>query len=86
MNYRVDWAPRAEQRLAAAWLTAADRTAVAVAAARLDAYLARDPLHLGDALDSSVHRVAFFEPIGAEFEVIEDDKRVIVQGVFTTTG
>jgi hypothetical protein len=82
MNYRVDWAPRAEQQLAAAWIAATDRAAVTTAAARLDAYLARDPLRLGDALDSSVYRIAFIDPLGAEFEVIEDDKRVIVQGVF----
>ena len=82
MNYRVDWAPRAEQQLAAIWMAAVDRAAVTTAVARLDAYLARDPLHLGDALDSSVHRIAFVDPVGAEFEVIEDDKRVIVQGVF----
>jgi hypothetical protein len=31
---------------------------------------------------SSVHRIAVRDTIGIEFEVIEDDKRVIVHGVF----
>jgi hypothetical protein len=32
-------------------------------------------------MESSVHRVASFDLLGIEFEIIEDDKRV-VQGVF----
>jgi hypothetical protein len=31
---------------------------------------------------STVHRLAFYAPLGIEFEVIENDKRVIVQAVF----
>jgi hypothetical protein len=40
------------------------------------------PLDFGEPWASSVHRIAARDPIGIEFEVIEDDKRVIVHGVF----
>lgn len=82
MNYQVDWTPPAEQDLADRWLSATDREAVTVAAEWLDEQLATDPLRLGEPWGSSVHRIAVSGPIGVEFEVIEDDKRVIVHGVF----
>lgn len=82
MTYRVDWTTIAEDHLADIWLAAADRGAVTAAAAWLEAELARDPLRLGDPLDASVHRVASFGPLAVEFEVIEDDKRVIVNAAF----
>lgn len=82
MRYEVLWGPVAVQQLAAIWLAAADRNAVTAAADRLDRWLARIPLQLGESRTSSVHRVAYHDPIGVEYEVIEDDKRVIVQGVF----
>jgi hypothetical protein len=82
MSYRVEWTPDTENDLAALWNAATDRGAVTAATAWLDARLARDPIHLGQPWGSSVHRVAVRDPIGVEFEVIEDDKRVIVHGVF----
>ncbi len=85
MSYEVVWGPRAEGMLADAWLDAFDRNAVTEAAANLDLQLAHDPLRLGESRTSSVHRVAYFLPLGVEFEVVEDDKRVIVQGVFTVS-
>ena len=81
MTYEV-WAAKAENQLAVAWTAAADRNAVTDAAARLDRVLMREPLKVGESRSSSVHRVAYDHPLGVEFEVIEDDKRVIVQGVF----
>lgn len=83
MNYEVVWGPVIEGQLAAVWIASDDRAAVAAAAHRLDQALARNPLALGEARDSSVRRVAFDHPLGIEFEVIEDDKRVIVQAVFS---
>jgi hypothetical protein len=82
MSYRVDWTKSAEQDLAALWTDSTDRNAVTAAAEWLDDHLARDPLHFGQPWASSVHRIAVRDPIGIEFEVIEDDKRVIVHGVF----
>jgi hypothetical protein len=83
MKYEVHWNAWAEAELAAIWLAAADRVAVTRAAAWLDDHLGRSPLQLGESRTSSVYRLAFRSPLGLEFEVIEDDKRVIVQAVFT---
>lgn len=82
MKYEVIWYRKAEQELAALWLSADDRNAISRTAAELDRSLARAPLELGESRASSVQRVAFVPPLGIEFEVIEDDNRVIVQGVF----
>jgi hypothetical protein len=84
MKYQVRWDPVAEAELAAIWLAAADRHAVTRATKWFDDQLARSPLGLGESRASSVHRLAYFAPLGIEFEVIEDDKRVIVQAVFGT--
>lgn len=84
MNYQVDWIPAAEQDLAALGNAATDPNAATAAAEWLDDYLARDPLHFGQPWGSSVHRIAVRDPIGVEFEVIEDDRRVLVHGAFAT--
>ncbi len=85
MKYSVIWQRVAEGELAPVWLAASDRNAVTRAASRLDAQLASDPLHLGESRTSSVHRIAFDSPLGVEFEIVEDDKLVIVQGVFAVS-
>ena len=82
MKYEVLWDARAEADLAAVWLAATDRHAVTRASSWFDDQLARLPLQLGESRASSVHRLAFYSPLGIEFEVIEDDKRVVVQAVF----
>lgn len=82
MNYRIEWTEEAENDLARLWNNAADRNAVAAASDWLDNRLACDPLHFGESWGSSVHRIAVRDPIGIEFEVIEDDKFVLVHGVF----
>jgi plasmid stabilization system protein ParE len=82
VNYTVEWTEDAESDLAALWLAAIDRAAFNAAANWLDARLARDPLRLGQPWASSVHRIVVRDSIGVEFEVIEDDKRVLVHGVF----
>ncbi len=68
--------------LARIWIASADRTSVTVAAASLETALALQPLKIGESRSSSVHRVAYEHPLGIEYEVVEDDKKVIVQGVF----
>lgn len=85
MKYQVIWVTVAEHDLAAIWLDAPDRKAVTSAVQVLDVKLRRDRLHLGESRKSSFHRVAFEHPLGIEFEVIEDDKKVIVQGVWRAT-
>jgi len=84
MNYTVRYDSSAEADLAGIWSGASDRSAVTEAAAWLDDRLARIPLRLGEARQSSVHRIVFRLPLGIEYEVVEDDKLVLVHGVFST--
>lgn len=83
-TYAVVWTPQAEDELAAIWVAAADRQAVTDATHRLEQQLAQNPLGTGESRDSSVHRVKMVPPIGIDFDVIEDDKRVLVQAVWAT--
>ena len=84
MNYRIHFDAAAEADLAAIWTAATDRLAVTTAAAWFEMKLARAPLRLGEARSSSVRRIAFHHPLGMEFEVIEDDKLVLVHSIFST--
>lgn len=81
-NYSVFWIPVAENELAASWLASSNRNRVTLAAQKVDDRLRRDPLHMGESRQSSLHRIAFESPLGIEFEVIEDDKKVRVLGVW----
>ena len=83
MNYTVIWLPAPESQLAAAWLAAPDRNAVAAASYQLDQNLAVDPFARGFARDSSVNRTAIEYPLGIEYEIIEDDKLVRVLRVWS---
>lgn len=82
MRCQVTWGALAEQMLANIWLASKDRHAISRAVAELEKHLAIRPLELGESRASSVQRVAFWLPIGIEYEVIADDNRVVVQGVF----
>jgi hypothetical protein len=83
MTYDVTWEPRADDRLAEIWLVAADRESVTRAAFELDGILALRPLRFGESRSSSVHRTAFAPPLGIEYTVIEDDKKVTVLSVWS---
>jgi hypothetical protein len=83
MNYTVIWEPPAENDLAAAWIASADRPAITRAAHQLDQDLAQDPFARGFPRDSSVNRTAIEIPIGIEFEIIEDGKKVRVLRVWS---
>ncbi len=78
MNYTVTWTPGAEQELAAVWLAAADRAAVTAASNRLDQELADDPFGIGLPRTASVNRTAVEPPLGIDYEIVEDDKKVRV--------
>lgn len=82
MNSTVEYKSRAENDLATIWMAASEREAGTVASAQLDAWLGDAALFHGESRRSSVHRVAFCPPLGLEYEVVEDDKRVLVQAVF----
>ena len=82
MRYAVEWTVNALDQLAEAWMNASDRGDVTAASHQLDTELRRDPMHLGESRDSSVNRTAIAMPLGIEFEIIEDDKRVRVVRVW----
>jgi hypothetical protein len=82
VKYTVIWDDRAIEELTALWLKAVDRRAVTTAAKRIDEWLGRDPLNVGESRASSIQRIAWADRLGVEFEVIEDDLRVIVQAAF----
>lgn len=82
MSYTVRWRKKAWNDLADIWLNASDQAAVTAASAAIESRLKRDPLRVGRAVRSSVHRGYSVPPLGVLFEVIEDDKRVIVLAVF----
>lgn len=77
-DYTLDWVAPTDDQLAEAWLAAPDRNAVADAAYRVERELRRRPLRVGESRTSSVNRTVFDHPLGVEYEVIEDDKRVRV--------
>lgn len=82
MKYDVVWLPAAEDELAALWLASTDRPNLSRAIAAIEAALEIQPLYVGTPLLSSVQRFLWNLPVGVEFEIIEDDKRVIVLNVF----
>lgn len=82
MKYDIRWTPSAESQLAAIYLAAADANAVTRAVAWFDYRLSYIPLSVGRPRNASVNRTAVHDGLGVEFEVIEDDKRVVVQAVF----
>ena len=84
MNYTVIWTAVAQQRLAAAWLAAADRNAVTAASHRIDQVLAADPLNFGESRASSVNRIGYVPPLGFTFDVVVDDQTVYVTAVWLT--
>lgn len=81
MTYAVIWDLDAEQELADLWLAATDHDAVNFAAHRIDQVLAIHPLQFGQPRGSSVRRYATVGPLGVLFEIIEDDKKVLVHGI-----
>ena len=83
MNYAIDWTVDALNELAAVWLAASDQLAVTNAAHRLELALERHPFAIGLPRNSSVNRTAVDLPLGIDYEIIEDDKRVRVLRVWS---
>lgn len=75
MNYTVAWSRDAIDQVTLVWLAAANRNAVTQAAHRLELALADQPF-IGTRRNSSVNRTATDYPLGIDFEIIEDDKKV----------
>ncbi len=82
MRYVVVWPERVTEDLMSIWSLAPDPTAVAASTDRIDYHLTFAPLSFGESRESSLRRVAYLAPLRVEYEVVEDDKRVVVLGVF----
>jgi hypothetical protein len=82
MKYAIAYNTFAIDDLASVWLTATDRTQVTQSIREIEMLLTLHPLKVGESRESSVRRLLHQPPLGIVYEVIEDDKRVIVQGVF----
>lgn len=84
-GYVVIWEPPAENDLAAIWIASPDRNAVTQAAHHLDRDLALIPFARGFRRNAAVNRTAVELPLGIDYEIIEDDKKVRVLRVWTVS-
>lgn len=83
MNFEVIWLPAAEVELAALWLDTWDRKEFTRNTHRIDQALRTTPSTSGEIVFDTVRQLVI-PPIGVEYEVIEDDRRVIVLAVWDT--
>ena len=81
MNWTVLWKADAESDLADLWVNAPDKTALTLAANRIDLQLRKDPLHTGESRTDS-DRVHFDPPLGVLFTVDEMDRKAHVERVW----
>ena len=83
MSYSVVWTVFALDQLAEVWTGATDRNAVTAASHRLDRLLGRDPRNQGESRETDTDRTMFDSPLGVDFEIVEDDKKVRVLRVWS---
>jgi hypothetical protein len=83
VNYRVFWAPHAEQQLEAILQDQAAQARLAAAARRINARLSSSPASFGESRHDVV-RIGFELPLGIHFEVFEDARTVVVYDVWRT--
>ena len=81
MKYEVIWKSTAIAELAEIWNRADDRAAMTEAADELDESLQSQPFEVGESRFDNF-RIAFQEPIGIIFEVIESKQQVFVLRVW----
>ena len=79
--YRVVWRKNAREQLADCWLAAADRDAVTRASHAPEQRLTHDPRDAGEDRPGG-SRVAFESPLDARYEIVEDDRKVIIGAVW----
>jgi hypothetical protein len=80
MQYRVLWAPYAEDRLEQLLKHSTDPEVVARAAREIDRYLAAVAVEFGESRFDSM-RVESVFPLGIQFEVMDDVQTSIVHDV-----
>jgi hypothetical protein len=83
MRYTVVWSPPAEAALARLWMAAPDQNALADAANRIDRALLNDPETKGTSFGRFYVREE--RPLSVLYEVVPDDRMVIVWTVKTIT-
>jgi hypothetical protein len=81
MSYTVVWKRTAENKLARFWMDAQNRHQVAQAADAIDSTLKQAPSDAGESRPGD-RRVVYEPPLGAIFEVREQDRTVIVLDVW----
>jgi hypothetical protein len=81
MSYQVFWVTEAEEELAAIWLDADDRNAIATAAHVIDIALRLDPETVGESRGEG-RRIFWEPPLGVIFIVSSDDRIVSVLNVW----
>jgi len=79
VNYTVEWAELAVDELAAAWLSATDQAGATRVLHILEQALGSTPFSVGRPFGSSVRRFVLAPPVRLAFDIVEDDKKVIVQ-------
>jgi len=84
-SYSVAWVRTELNQLASIWLASSNQAGVTIAAHWLEQELSRRPLTFGESRTASVVRIAHRKPLGIEFEIIEDDKKVRILGVWSLT-
>jgi mRNA-degrading endonuclease RelE of RelBE toxin-antitoxin system len=82
MTYTLFYTPEAEAELTNIWIDAVNRDHVTMAISSIEYSLGFTPLKVGIARKSSVNRTLYRAPVGVEYDVIEDDKKVYILGVF----
>ena len=79
MNYSIIWSGDAVSGLAEVWIASANRYEIALLTELFDRSVEINPFRVGLPAKSSVSRVAIVPPLGLSFDIVEDDKKVIVQ-------
>lgn len=80
MKYTVVSTPLADLQLTEIWLKAANPQDVTDASDRIEALLRNDPDRLGE-LRRDGRRVIVLPPLIVTFDVIQDDRKVIVRSI-----
>lgn len=80
--YTVLWKQTAQDRLTELWLAAPNRAEINASVEEIDHLLSVDPHNAGESRTEAI-RVIFCPPIGAFFEIVDDDRKVNVLRVWT---
>jgi|GEM_PF-1731733 len=82
MKYTVEYAPPAEDELVALWTNASDKRLVKATVNRLELPMSPDPKQVGESRGSPLTRIVLSSPLGLWFDIIEDDRKVLVLSVW----